>query len=278
MTTPEISLYTNPDCPWAQRVHIVLKELNLPYKQVLIDVDKPREEWHLAINPIRRPLFLLSASSTFTNAHPPLQRDGPHQSGIIAQFLADAHLARETGSETRPTRGLLTPSNAHQGAIQRARVALLVDAWVPKVYAVSVDVILTGEDYATRTKSLVGVVEREIEPLLVSASASASPSAFARGVDRDGDENGRGSSFFGNSETLALAEVLVGPFLLWMFTLVKSEYGILSGDLISVLQERAPRFARWSAMVVEYESVRCVFDEEWVGDSLKGRSGEKMKE
>ncbi|KAL4995593.1 hypothetical protein BDV10DRAFT_187918 [Aspergillus recurvatus] len=203
MATPEIALYTNPNCPWAQRAHIALKELNLRYNQVIIDVEKPREE---------RQVPTLSYNGTILT-----------ESGIIAQFLADAHPETETGS------GLLLPSDTYQGAIQRVRAALLVDSWVSKLYPVLVGIILTGEDHATSTKGLVDVIEREIEPLLVSASAA------------DGDANE--SKFFGGCETLTLAEVLVGPFLLWISTLVKTEYQVWSGDLTSVLQERAPRFA-----------------------------------
>lgn len=49
---PEIILYTNHQCPWAHRAHIALKELGLPYKEVIIDLDKPREPWYLEINPV----------------------------------------------------------------------------------------------------------------------------------------------------------------------------------------------------------------------------------
>lgn len=49
---PKIILYTNHRCPYAQRVHIVLKELGLPYEEVFVDLDKPREQWYLEINPV----------------------------------------------------------------------------------------------------------------------------------------------------------------------------------------------------------------------------------
>jgi glutathione S-transferase len=175
------------------------------------------------------------------------------ESGIVAQFLADAHPATETGTGENLKAGLLLPSNSSGGAIQRARIAYFVDAWVSKVYPVLIGIIMNGESHETSTERLVGVVEKEIEPLLVFTSGEG------------------GERFFGGSETLTLAEVLVGPFLLWIFTLVKTEYGVLSGDLVSVLWERAPRFESWGARVVAHESVRHVLDEEWVGKSLKGR-------
>jgi glutathionyl-hydroquinone reductase len=49
----KFTLYTNHRCPFAHRVHIVLKELGLKYEEVFIDLDKPREPWYLEINPVR---------------------------------------------------------------------------------------------------------------------------------------------------------------------------------------------------------------------------------
>ncbi|KAL3488962.1 thioredoxin-like protein [Aspergillus germanicus] len=241
MASPQIILYTNPNCPWAQRTHIALKELGLPYEEVFIDVEKPREDWYLAISP-KGQVPTLSYNGTIIT-----------ESGIVAQFLADAHPATETGAGTVSKAGLLLASNSLDGAIQRARVSFFVDAWVSKVYPVLVGIIMNGESHETSTEGLVEVIEKEIEPLLVSTSGEG------------------GERFFWGSETLTLAEVLVGPFLLWIFTLVKIEYGVLSGDLVSVLRERAPRFGIWGARVVAHESVRHVLDEEWVGKSLKGR-------
>ena len=51
-SSPKITFWTNHGCPYAQRVQIVLKELGLPYEEVIIDLDKPREQWYLKINPV----------------------------------------------------------------------------------------------------------------------------------------------------------------------------------------------------------------------------------
>jgi glutathione S-transferase len=51
-SVPKITLYTNHGCPYAHRVHIALKELDLPYEEVIIDLDKPREPWYLKVNPV----------------------------------------------------------------------------------------------------------------------------------------------------------------------------------------------------------------------------------
>lgn len=55
--TPDITLYTNHGCPWAQRAHIALKELGLPFKEEIIDLDRPRDPWYLEINPVRISFF-----------------------------------------------------------------------------------------------------------------------------------------------------------------------------------------------------------------------------
>ncbi len=49
---PAIKFYTNHGCPWAHRAHIVLKELGLPYEEVIIDLGTPREPWYLELNPV----------------------------------------------------------------------------------------------------------------------------------------------------------------------------------------------------------------------------------
>ncbi|KAL4886985.1 thioredoxin-like protein [Aspergillus karnatakaensis] len=243
--TPTITLYTNPYCPWAQRAHIALKELKLGYEEVFIDVEKPREEWYLAINPKGQVPTLSYNGTTIA------------ESGIIAQFLADVHSYRSPN----PDGGcLLLPSTSHIGALQRARITAFVDAWVSKVYPVLTGVILNGEDHDSSTEALVGVLEREIEPLLLVSFSTK---------DGDGDGDVKRGEFFGGSERLTLAEVLVGPFLLWLFTLCKEEYGVLRSDLVETLQGKTPRFAKWGLSAVTHESVACVFDE--IGRRLKGR-------
>lgn len=49
---PAITLYTNHRCPYAHRAHIVLKELGLPFEEVIIDLDRPRDPWYLEVNPV----------------------------------------------------------------------------------------------------------------------------------------------------------------------------------------------------------------------------------
>lgn len=57
----KLSLYTNHACPWAHRAHIALKELGLSYDETIIDLEKPRDEWYLKINDVRRSHKLTTA-------------------------------------------------------------------------------------------------------------------------------------------------------------------------------------------------------------------------
>jgi hypothetical protein len=50
---PNIILYTNHGCGWSHRVSITIKEIGLPVEEVFIDMDIPRPEWFLKLNPVR---------------------------------------------------------------------------------------------------------------------------------------------------------------------------------------------------------------------------------
>jgi hypothetical protein len=57
LSQPKITLYTNHGCGWSHRVSITLKEIGLRFEEVFIDMDVPRPEWFLQLNPVsgRRP-------------------------------------------------------------------------------------------------------------------------------------------------------------------------------------------------------------------------------
>lgn len=81
MASPEITLYTNHLCPWAHRAHIAIKELGLPYKEVIIDLEKPREPWYLEVNPVSYLPFYLNAiqmsNSSSAASSPPSPTTAP---------------------------------------------------------------------------------------------------------------------------------------------------------------------------------------------------------
>src|SRR6187402_1527415 len=99
VSAPSITLYTNYGCPWAHRAQIALAELGLEFKTEIIDLTVPRTPEYLKINP-RGLVPALDYNGTIIT-----------ESGIVAQFLADAHPSH-----------LLKTSNEEGGALQRAKI------------------------------------------------------------------------------------------------------------------------------------------------------------
>jgi len=225
MSTPAITLYTNHMCPWAHRAHIALRELGLPYKEVIIDLQKPREEWYLKINP--RGLV------------PTIDYNGEiiPESGIVAQFLADAHPSHLEKSSTD-----------EGGALQRARINFFVDAYLSKVLPSLINGMKAQnqDDAAKATNTLVAAVTKELEPYIQDAAP-----------------------FFGGSEKLTLAEVLLGSFLLRLLSFPK--HGLLAPDTLTKLESSAPKFSAWATATVNEESVNFIWNEKVVIDSTKAR-------
>ncbi|KAJ4298399.1 hypothetical protein N0V88_003429 [Collariella sp. IMI 366227] len=221
----KVILYTNHRCPWAHRAHIALEELKIPFKEVIIDLDTPRTAEYLKINP--RGLV------------PALSYNGEIivESAIVSQFLADAYPSH-----------LVPPSNAPDGALRRARIALFVDAFISKFNSplFGFYTAKTDEDRnAITEKALAGIV-KEVEPLL----ADASP-------------------FFGGSDKLTLAEVLTGSWAIRFKTLTKAE--VLPGSLWSLASEKAPNFIKWVEAVSVHPSVTSIYEEDKVVEGVKAR-------
>ncbi|KAF2849850.1 glutathione-S-transferas-like protein omega 1 [Plenodomus tracheiphilus IPT5] len=212
---PKITFYTNHRCPWAHRAHIVLKELGLKYDEVIIDLDTPREPWYLKVNP--RGLV------------PAIDFNGEivTESGIVSQFLADTY-----PSHVLPAAGTL------EGALTRARINFFVDTWFSKAGSHWFQILRqeSNEDKEKLSKDFVGIVEKEIEPLLKDAGP-----------------------FFGGSTKVTLAEVLTAPFILRIYALAR--HGLLPQSVLEGL-DKLPSFSKWAAAVVKEESVTYIWDEE----------------
>ncbi|KAF1977575.1 hypothetical protein BU23DRAFT_587556 [Bimuria novae-zelandiae CBS 107.79] len=135
--TPKITLYTNHGCPYAHRAHITIKELGLPYEEVIIHLSKPRDPWYLDINPIIT------------------------ESIIVSQFLADAYPSH-----------LLPPTGSEESALKRARIKFFTDTWNTKVgsYWFKIATQNSEEEKEKLAKEMVSVVEKEIDPLLKDAA------------------------------------------------------------------------------------------------------------
>ncbi|KAF1834378.1 thioredoxin-like protein [Decorospora gaudefroyi] len=145
---PKITLYTNHRCPWAHRAHIVLKELGLPYEEVMIDLDRPREPWYLEINP-RGLVPAINFNGNIVT-----------ESGIVATFLADAYPSH-----------LLPASGSPEAALTRARINFFVDTWFSKAGSYWFKILQqdSDEEKEKLCKEFLHIVGKEIEPLLKDA-------------------------------------------------------------------------------------------------------------
>jgi glutathione S-transferase len=199
------------------------EELGLPYEEVIIDLTTPREPWYLEVNPRG-----LVPSIKYSNGT--LKDEIVTESGIVAQFLADAHPS-----------DLLPASNASPtAALTRARINFFVDTWFSKVGSYWFQ-ILTKQDQAEKDALVTEFVEKvtkEIEPLLKDAAP-----------------------FFGGSQKLTLAEALTAPFILRIYAYARN--GLLPESLVTSL-DSLPNFSKWAAEVIKHESVTYIWDEEKV--------------
>ncbi|CAK7210752.1 hypothetical protein SBRCBS47491_000885 [Sporothrix bragantina] len=234
----KIVLYTNHRCPWAHRAHIALAELGVPFEEVIIDLDRPRDPEYLEINP--RGLV------------PSIKFNGEiiTESAIVATFLAD----------TYPEKAPLVPvSSAPGGALARARIAFFVDAYFSKVHThiFKLGAAKTEAEEAAVGENLVAAALKELEPLLASSTSSSAP-------------------FFGGSERLTLAEVLTGSFVVRLVALTKS--GVWPSNIPALAAKQTPAFWAWAQAVAAHPSVTGIFNEENITKSAKARLAKQRAE
>jgi len=222
-TTPKITLYTNHRCPWAHRAHIALKEIGLPYEEVIIDLDKPRDPWYLEVNPRG-----LVPSIKYSNGD--IKDEVITESGIVAQFLADAHPSH-----------LLPISNTPAGALTRARINFFVDTWFSKINSFQIKILLEESDEKKEEliNEYLATIKKEIEPLLKDAAP-----------------------YFGGSKKFTLAEVLTAPFALRVNSFAKGGRA-LPASLEKGL-DALPNYSKWVAAVISQDSVTYIYNEDEV--------------
>ena len=164
-----VTLYTNRLCPWAHRAQITLRALKIPYEEVIIPLDRPREPWYLKINPRG-----LVPSLKISNGI--LEDEVVTESAIVSTFIADMfpNSSFWPASRESPT-----------SALTRARMAFFADTFVGKVNLNMYQILKAeGEEKEKLGSELVEAVRKEIEPLLEGAGP-----------------------FFGGSQSITLAEV-----------------------------------------------------------------------
>ena len=150
-SAPKITLYTNHGCPFAQRAHIALDELKIPYDEVIIDLTVPREQWYLDINP--RGLV-----PSIKYSVPGKKEEIITESAVVAQFFADQHPSH------------LLPAST-EDPLKRARINFFTDTWSTKLGSLLYPIYTAAEDQKEeKASALVAAVEKEIEPLLANAA------------------------------------------------------------------------------------------------------------
>ena len=164
-----VTFYTNHLCPWAHRAQITLRALKIPYEEVIIPLDRPREPWYLDINPRG-----LVPSVKISNGI--LKDEIVTESAIVSTFLADSFPDSSFWPASR---------ESPKSALTRARIAFFADTFVGKVNANLYQILKAeGEEKEKLGKELVEAMRKEIEPLLEGAGP-----------------------FFGGSKSITLAEV-----------------------------------------------------------------------
>jgi glutathione S-transferase len=173
ITTPQITLYTAHHCPFAHRVQIALRELNLPFRTTLIDITQPRTKDYLAINP--------------SGQVPALDYNGRvlTESALIVQFLADT---RPFGKPALQR----TESDVVEAAMKRYEIGRFVEAFMRTHALFDAVVFALGgrEVKSVKAGTYLEAVVKNVEPLL-----------------------GDAAPFVGGERSLTMAEVSRGPVL-----------------------------------------------------------------
>ncbi|ORY61573.1 thioredoxin-like protein [Pseudomassariella vexata] len=151
------------------------------------------------------------------------------ESAIVCQFLADLH----------PSSHLCPPPTTTEGALRRAKISFFTDAYWTKFHTHLFRLFeapMADDEEAVIRDAVAGIVN-EVEPLL----ADAKP-------------------FFGGSDKLTLAEVIMGPFVIRAVTL--SKHGVYPTSLNAQIEAQTPNFYKWATAVCSHPSITAVFDEE----------------
>ncbi|KAF2840029.1 thioredoxin-like protein [Patellaria atrata CBS 101060] len=174
-TSPKITLYADRQCPYAHRVYITLKELDLPFEEVTVPLAKPREEWYLKMNPRGQvPTLKYTAGN--------VKDEILVESAIISRFLAD----------TKPSAILPASNSGPEAALTRARYDFFISVFEGKLLKLWYQLLFSkDEEKEPLAKEFFKVAEEDLESLLKDSNP-----------------------FFGGSTELTFVETQVAPFVL----------------------------------------------------------------
>jgi glutathione S-transferase len=138
-----------------------------------------------------------------------------------------------------------------KAALTRARINFFVDTWFSKVGSYWFRILMADQEEGEKlAKEFVETVGKEIEPLLKDASP-----------------------FFGGSSKVTLAEALVAPFVLRIYSLTKNK--AMPQSVVDGLNT-LPNFTKWATEVIKQDSVTYIWNEEKTVAAMKKKI-ENMK-
>ena len=203
----------------------------MPFEEVIIDLDTPRPQWYLDINPRG---LVPSIKYTVPNI---LNGEIITESAIVAQFLCDSF----------PSHLLPASKESPTSALKRARINFFVDTWNTKLGSYQFAVMRAdAAEKEAKAKEWSDLVAKEIEPLL----ADAAP-------------------FFGGSEELTFAEVITAPFVLRWLSFARD--GDLIPSSFAQALDDLPNFTKWRKAVEGKQSVTKIYDESAIVAATKAR-------
>ncbi|KEF63419.1 uncharacterized protein A1O9_01397 [Exophiala aquamarina CBS 119918] len=218
---PKIKLYTNHGCGWSQRVQITLRELKLPYEEVLLDLDKPRPDWFLELNP-RGLVPVLQ----YTPASTPEKTHTLTESALIINFLTSLHPSH------------LTPSGppSVEDSYRQYLTSFLTDTYFTKINPLMFKLVgaTTPEAKEQIIDNILTKLQNDIEPLLVQHLGKTA-------VEIQSDLE---PTYFLSSPHLTLAEISIVPFS--MRLLEFSNGSVFPKTLRKRAEAETPVFYAWS--------------------------------